>query len=288
MTNLGFGSPQVVEDGRVVLRATLAISPQAALRHDVKNAVRLFISGQKAKEVAVEGEPAAGGERYGSDFGSPALYAADGNLFVAFTNRNAQGSSLFVGRPWALLRAVSTGEKLPQVWLPICRTAGRAWPLMDPWRSRLRTGVALCSRGACGRAVRRGKGRRPRGRRPPYHRVCGSGLDEYSNLYVEAADERERDEIYSFPVAGPRDGASSNPRVVSGDVEVFPLSLAVNRSDQYAFLALWGRLRPSREDTGTVSPYPRLKPYAPPTVERGMAMSMAGIPKRRHSSCHNR
>lgn len=238
IATLGFGTAQAGENGATVLHANLARSWEAACRHDTKNAILLAMPGAAAREIAVEGNRAADGRRYGADFGSPAISNAGGSVLIAFINHEANGSALFVGKPNELLRTLSTGARTQAG--PVTYLSDRRPSLAEDGSVAIRAAsgqrsLILLIRGGEPFLFSRegdevGNGQSLKGLGDPVGANSG-------RVFVEAIDQDEGYRVYSFPSDGSSAGVSRTAAVLSGTIEFFPGSFAVNRSGQYAFLA---------------------------------------------------
>jgi len=56
-------------------------------------------------------------------------------------------------------------------------------------------------------------------------------------VYAEAADQALRNGAYSFSMSRGNSAAPSNAKLLSGDIEVFPSSWALDRNGGFAFLS---------------------------------------------------
>ncbi len=80
--------------------------------HDAGKAVVLTIDADGAvHEVAVEGNPAPGGGRFGSSFGRPAIVRSDLGNVIGFTNRNASINAAYIASSGRLSRSFRTGMR---------------------------------------------------------------------------------------------------------------------------------------------------------------------------------
>jgi len=239
ITNLGFGTAQVGEDGSVVLLATLAASSREAQRSNIRKAILLTGPGHIIKVVAREGDPAPDGRKYGSEFGAPAIANGGASLLLAFTNHNHLGSALFVGRPGHLTRTLVTGA----------RTSVGPLTYVSNGRPSLAADGSVAFEGASDErsiilAVRAGE---------PFviasegdrignsHTITGLAdptLMREGRVYAEAADQTQFNHAYSFSGSAGNTRAPSNAKLLSGDLEVFPSSLALDRNGSFAFLSL--------------------------------------------------
>ena len=239
ITNLGFGTAQVGEDGSVVLLATLAASSRDAQRSDSRKAILLTGPGGTIKVVAREGERAPDGRKYWSEFGTPAIANGGANLLVAFTNHNQVGSTLFGGRPGHLTSSLVTGAG----------TSGGPLTYLSNGRPSLAADGSVAFEGASGErsiilAVRAGepfviasKGDRI-GKSQTITGLADPTLMREGRVYAEAADQTQRNRAYSFSRSASNTGAPSNANLLSGDLEVFPSSLTLDRTGRFAFLSL--------------------------------------------------
>jgi hypothetical protein len=83
---LGFGSAVATADGSVIFGASLAPSRDTAREPDTRNAILLAAPGSATREIAVEGNQAEDGKRYGRNFGLPSISNSGGVVLVSFTN----------------------------------------------------------------------------------------------------------------------------------------------------------------------------------------------------------
>jgi len=230
IVNLGFASEQPGDHGAVVLRAALATNAAQARRYNTKSAIVLVMPGTRASEVAVESSPIHG-SRYGKQFGLPGLSQSDGKPLVAFTSYGGKGAALFVGRPNDLHTEIESGPRTP---------AGSLSFLSDQRPSLGDDGSVAIRAASGGRSlilqIRAGEpsviaregeeiagGQKITGLGDPVRSASG-------RLYDEVMVEGEMGRVCSFSQAGP-------PSILSGTIDVFPSSFAVNRNDQFAFLA---------------------------------------------------
>ena len=239
ITNLGFGTAQVSDDGSVALLASLAASSREAQSSDTRRAILFAGRGGIVKVVAREGDRAPGGRKYGSDFGPPAIVNGGTNLLVAFTNHDHLSSALFVGRPGHLTSALITGAE----------TSAGPLTYLSNGRPSLAPDGSVAFEGASGErsmilGVRAGE---------PFlvasmgerignsHTITGLAdptLMRSGRVYAEAADQALRNGAYSFSMSRGNSAAPSNAKLLSGDFEVFPSSLTLDfRNGGFAFLS---------------------------------------------------
>jgi hypothetical protein len=261
IANLGFGSAQVGENGATVLHANLARSREAARRHETRNAILLALPGAPAREVAVEGDRTQDGKRYGTGFGLPAISSAGGSLLIAFINHQAHGSTLFVGPPHKLLRTLAIGSRTQAG--PLTFLSDRRPSLSQDGSVAIRAAsgersMILLIRGGEPFLISRegdqtGDGQFLKGLGDPVRAASGS-------VFAEAIDQAEGHRVYSFSSDGSSARVSRIPTVLSSAIEVFPSSLAANRSGRYAFLARSREKDPlsAATRTGETSPVPGL------------------------------
>jgi hypothetical protein len=238
IANLGFGTAQVSDDGSVALLASLAASSREASSSDTRRAILLAGRGGIVKVIAREGDRAPDGRKYGSDFGAPAIVNGGTNLLVAFTNHDHLSSALFVGRPGHLTCALITGAETsagPLTYL----SNGR--PSLAPDGSVAFEGASRERSMILG--VRAGE---------PFlvasmgdrignsHTITGLAdptLMRSGRVYAEAADQALRNGAYSFSTSRGNSAAPSNAKLLTGDIEVFPSSWALDRNGGFAFLS---------------------------------------------------
>jgi len=238
ITNLGFGTAQVSDDGSVVLLASLAASSREAQSSDTRRAILLAGRGGIVKVVAREGDRAPDGRNYGSDFGPPAIANGGTNLLVAFTNHDHLRSALFVGRPGHLTCGLITGAE----------TSAGPITYLSNGRPSLAADGSVAFEGASGERsmildVRAGEAflvASEGDRIGNLHTITGLAdptLMRNGRVYVEAADQALRNGAYSFSTSGGNSAASSNAKLLSRDIDVFPSTLAVDRTRGLAFLS---------------------------------------------------
>lgn len=238
IANLGFGSAQLSDDGSVVLRATVTVPDQADPRRQHRNVILLAALGHRATELEPEPEGTKGPESYAAQFGSPAIASVEGQSVVAFTGHGTAGTALFVGPPGHISRIVATGATTSD---------GPLTYLSDGKPSLARDGSVAIE--AASRAhsmilgIRAGESfvvANEGDSAGHTHNISGLadpvGINS-ERVFSEAADESEHNGVYSFPFSPGSPNRSSAPSLLSGAIEVFPESLAVDTVGRFAFLS---------------------------------------------------
>ncbi|MBV8137495.1 MAG: hypothetical protein JO121_17980 [Deltaproteobacteria bacterium] len=156
---------------------------------------------------------------------------------MAFTGRNAEGSALFLGQPGQLTRAISQGAP----------TSNGPLTYLSNGRPSLASDGSAAIEGASREramilGVRAGEpfvvvseGDRVKGE----HRLSGLADPTEINsgrLFVEAADENQRNGAYSFSFSA--HGDLGGAMLLSREIEVFPSSLTLAPTGRYTFLSL--------------------------------------------------
>jgi hypothetical protein len=235
ISSLGFGSAAAAEDGSVIFGGSIFGDRDAGERA----AILLLGPRGLAQEIAVEGNPAEDGKRYGRGFGLPSISNSTGGDLVSFVNRGRDGSSLFVGSTMHPHRATTTGV----------RTAAGTLTYISPGRPSMAEDGAVAVRGASGDrtmilVVRAGEpvvvardGDGPGGMAVT---LADPAALRAGRLYVEAPDAQDREHVVSLS-AEPLGGAApkrvgAGASVMSGALSVYPYSLNVNRKGAVAFL----------------------------------------------------
>lgn len=107
ITMLKFGSADTADNGDIVFLARVSGSPHAEDRTAVLN----ISPGKGINEIAVEGQQAPDGKRFSHLFGRPAVTATPYGSLVAFANRTAAGTAIFVSSRRRLSVALREGTR---------------------------------------------------------------------------------------------------------------------------------------------------------------------------------
>jgi len=103
---LYFGSLDIAGNGEMAFLGRV----EEQGKKGVEKAVVVTLAGDSSiREVAREGEPAPGGDRFGPSFGRPAIVRSRFGNVIAFTNRNSSTNTVYVGRAGRLARSFRTG-----------------------------------------------------------------------------------------------------------------------------------------------------------------------------------
>jgi hypothetical protein len=238
ITNMGFGSAQVGDDGSVALLATLSMTSGGTQPSDSRKAILLASTDGGVRELAREGDSAPGGRRYGPEFSAPAIANGGTNLLVAFTNHSEVGNALYVGRPGLFTQALVTGTDTtsgPITYLSNARPSLAVdGSVAVEAASRERAMILDVRAGELFRIAREGD---RIGNSRIITGLASPVLLSDGRVYIEVADQMEGDAVYSFAPTGPNAGTASSARLSSAGILVFPSSFVLNGKGAYAFLS---------------------------------------------------
>lgn len=235
---LYFGSAQVSRDGTLALEARLDGAARDA-KPALKTALLLKGPGSQLSEVAVEGDRAPGGGRFGSHFGPPALIASSAGAVVAFVDRTSTGTALFTHTGGHTFRAIQPG---------IETELGKLTYISDG-RPGLRADGTVAVRAACKAVtavfvVRAGEPVLVA--RQGSTTAFGTHLKSFTDpsltaqgrVFVAGRDETDFERLFIFD--GPESGGELREiawkQINDRAPRLFPGSLVVNTRGDYAYL----------------------------------------------------
>jgi hypothetical protein len=237
IASLGFGTAASAEDGSVIFAGSIVGDLDSGGRRDSRAAILLMGPRSRAREIAVEGNRAEDGKRYGCGFGLPSISSSTGGDLVSFVNRGPDGSSLFVGTPGHPHRATTTGA----------RTGVGTLTYLSAGRPSMAEDGAVAVKAASGDqtmivVVRSGE---PVVVARDADHPAGMAVSDAdpaglrgSQLYVEAVDAQNREHVLSLSTPQLLGGTElqATTVVISGALSVYPESVTVNRKGAVAFL----------------------------------------------------
>ncbi len=109
---LGFGSPQIVDDGQIVFNAFLVDS---SAKETGGHRQSLLMTSKKIgiTELAVEGDYGPNHTEYKRPFGLPSALSSSLGMTIAFTAKTPSGAALFLYSGGSMSRVLSTGTLTP-------------------------------------------------------------------------------------------------------------------------------------------------------------------------------
>jgi hypothetical protein len=239
ITNLGFGSAQVAENGAVVFHANL--SSRTSTKSEA-NAILLAEPGKPPREVAVEGTRSPNGGKYGPYFGSPAIIMSGSDLVIAFTNHTRHNVFLFVGSPGRMHSTIGTAAKFsraPFTYLSDSRPAlADDGSVAIEATQKSKSSVLVVRAGESFVVAQEGD------KVTPGQRIVGFGdliRTKGGRIAAEAVNEDDINRVYSLSPVPSVEGEIA-ASVLTADLEAYPLSFTSNPRGEFAFLS---RARPS-------------------------------------------